>query len=101
MTDRKTARLLTIAVIDMAKPNTVDAGALLTLTAKVKSKMSGGSVTFWVNGVQWGDAMEPRNGKAKLVTASLPVGEHIITANYSGDVNNSASFSPAARIRIR
>jgi hypothetical protein len=78
-------------------PNPSTVGQSVTLTATVTSGSVGpvsptGSVTFVVDGVA---ATQPLvNGVATVVTDTLVVGSHPITATYSGDANYLASSSP-------
>ena len=65
-------------------------GQAVTLTATVTGDAPTGQVDFVESAVLLGSAAL-NAGVATLVTSSLGVGDHAITATYSGDVNNDTS----------
>ena len=79
-----------------SSPNPSVAGQPVTFTAVVSSTAPGftptGTVTFLEGGNSIGSAPLGSNGQASFTIATLAVGNHTITASYSGDFN----FTPAA-----
>ncbi|MBV8069650.1 MAG: Ig-like domain repeat protein [Acidobacteriaceae bacterium] len=73
----------------------------VTFTATVTSKLGNitGTVTFNDNGKAFA-TVTLANGKAVTSTSSLTVGQHSITAYYSGDTNHVASTSPVLKQSI-
>jgi len=70
-------------------------GAPVTFTATiVPSVANGETVTFYDGGVAIGTGAIS-GGKATLMTSTLVVGSHIITASYPGDANCTGSTSAA------
>jgi hypothetical protein len=65
---------------------------VVTFTASLMSGMPSGAVTFYNDGVMMGTSALV-NGVATLVTGTLPVGTHPITATYGGDTNYNGSTS--------
>jgi hypothetical protein len=76
-------------------PDPATAGSAVTLTATVESVMPGGTVTFTDGSTVVGHATVGSGGTASLVTASLAVGAHQLTAEYEGDADDLPSSSPA------
>lgn len=82
-----------------ASSTVATASQSITLTATVMPVTSGspsGTVTFYDKGNALGSAVALVNGAAQYVTSTLALGQHIITASYSGDANflaNSAISS--------
>jgi hypothetical protein len=75
-------------------------GQTITLTATVSlvpagAGLSTGSVSFQDGSSVLGTAMVNPNGVATLTTSGLSVGNHTITAIYSGDTNATGSTSTA------
>ena len=67
-------------------------GAAVTFTAHLDALNSssgtpGGTVQFKVDGTNYGAPVPLTGGYASRTTATLPVGEHSVRAEYSGDVN--------------
>lgn len=62
------------------------------LTATVAGFEPTGNVNFLANGVSLG-VVPLASGAASLPVSSLALGQHIITAEYSGDINNVSSTS--------
>lgn len=80
-------------------------GADATFTATVAVEPPGagiptGSVQFLDNGVNLGAPVPLIGGTAALVTNTLPVGMHVITATYSGDMHFNPSTSPPHNLLI-
>ena len=74
-------------------------GQNIALTAQVAAVAPGsgtptGSVTFFDNGTELGELGLNAGGAAIYMTSSLALGNHSITASYSGDSNFIASTSP-------
>ncbi|WP_263417411.1 Ig-like domain repeat protein [Terriglobus albidus] len=89
-----------------ASASTVDAGAQLQLSATVTpSQTTGGqvtgTVTFYDGSTVLGTTTVPSNGVAQLVTTSLSVGSHTLTATYSGSTNYATSTSNIAAVTVR
>jgi hypothetical protein len=71
---------------------------LVTFTATITpssagSFTAGGTVTFYDGNTPLGTPVPVTAGKAALTTSSLPLGNHPITAVYTGDANFSGSSS--------
>ena len=73
-------------------------GQTVKITASVDSTYhfgsSGGTITFYDNGVSIGSSIMEGNG-VNLTISTLAAGAHSITANYGGDANLAASTSTA------
>lgn len=78
----------TTTLVSGTNPSTV--GQAVTLTATVTGAAPVGQVFFVESDVLLG-AADLNAGVATLVTSSLPVGSHALTAAYFGDANNDAS----------
>jgi hypothetical protein len=76
-----------------ANPSTE--GEAVTLTATVTGDSPTGTVSFDDGGSDLGDGTLNGAGVATLVTSSLSVGDHEITATYEGDSGNDGSSSVA------
>ncbi len=78
------------------------AGLPVTLTATVNSTNAnaGGTVQFKNGANPLGAPIAVVNGKAALTTTGLPAGSDIVTATYSGDVNDLNSSSSSVAIVI-
>jgi subtilase family serine protease len=81
----------TSTALTTANP-TIQRGASVTFTAVVASTQSGGpaltgTIQFTNNGASIGSPVILVNGQAQLSTSSLPSGNLLISANYSGDTN--------------
>ena len=79
----------TTTLVSSANPST--AGQAVTLTATVTGDAPDGYVDFADSGVPIGTA-DLTAGVATLVAGSLTVGDHALTATYSGDANNMTSL---------
>jgi YD repeat-containing protein len=66
------------------------AGTPVTLTANVAGNSPAGTVTFREGAIVLGTATVS-NGSASLTLATLALGQHTVTATYSGDANNAPS----------
>jgi Big-like domain-containing protein len=75
----------TVSVTSSVNPS--DFGQAVTFTATVSSGSGTptGTVQFKDGGVNLGSAQALTNGTAQLTTATLSSGNHVITAEYSGD----------------
>ncbi len=84
----------TTAVSSALDPSTV--GEAVTLTAVVSPAAATGTVEFKQSGVVIGEcsAQAVSSGIATCTVTSLPAGGRWVTANYSGDSNYAASWSP-------
>jgi hypothetical protein len=71
-----------------------NAGAPITFTVTVTGNGPTGTVTFNDGTVALG-TVPLAGGAATFTTASLAPGQHVITANYSGDANNQPVTSAA------
>ena len=73
----------------------------VTFTATIGSNVSDtrtGTVQFYDNGTALGSAQSVNSGGvATLSIATLTVGTHVITANYSGDATFSASYGSVSQ----
>jgi hypothetical protein len=78
-----------------SSPNPSLPGQVVTITSTVTGSAPTGSVQFKNGGVNLDAAVTLSGGSAVLVSNSLAVGNHSITAAYDGDAGNTASVSPA------
>src|SRR5262245_7259780 len=84
----------TTALASSQNPST--AGQPVTFTATLSTQsgtVSGGTVTFFRNGVQLGNPVPLTGQQAQLTTSSLPTGTGSITATYSGAAGFAGSTS--------
>jgi hypothetical protein len=87
------APLLATTTTMASSNNPSQQGQFVTLTATVTPLGATGTVTF-VDGIfVLGTVAVGLNGQASIVTSSLAVGPHFITANYSGDATYASSAS--------
>jgi len=82
--------LLPFAFVLTSSANPAEPGSLITLTASLTALAPGsgtpsGTVQFRIDGADFGAAVSLIDGVASISTASLPVGVHNISAEYSGD----------------
>jgi len=92
-----TALLTQSSVTVSASPATIIQGQSVTLTATVTGNTPTGAVQFQVNGVSIGPLITLANGVATLTTTQLTlIGNDVITAIYSGDLNNAGAGTLAA-----
>jgi hypothetical protein len=96
-----TASTTVTTTTKLSAPTTATYGALVTLTATVRSASSTptGSVAFY-NGTATLGTVKLNNGVASLKTTALPVGTDKITAAYTGSGQFSASTSPTATVFV-
>ena len=73
-------------------PNPSTAGSNVVLTATVSPSSASGSVEFFDGAASLGSAPVV-GGVASLSTSSLSVGNHALTATYSGDATHAGSTS--------
>ncbi|MDE2590151.1 MAG: Ig-like domain repeat protein, partial [Patescibacteria group bacterium] len=66
-------------------------GQYLTFTATVSPSTSSGTVQFQVDGNNVGVPVSLSGGAATWSTSSIPVGLHVVTAVYSGNLNSFGS----------
>ena len=86
----------TTAVALNASPNPSNAGQDITLNASVTGNSPTGTIQFLDGAASLGSPVPLSGaGTASLVTSVLSVGNHNLTAAYSGDANNLAATSPA------
>ncbi len=88
LTVSKVATTVTLS----AGPNPAPFGSPVTIAAGVTPKSATGTVQFLDGATPIGSAAVT-SGSASLVSSSLTVGDHSITAVYSGDAGNSGSTS--------
>lgn len=81
-------------------PTAVVVGATVALKATVSPAVNGGTVNFYADGVLLGTAQCDANGIATLVTSSLTVGAHNITAVFAGDILNATSTSSEVDVTV-
>jgi hypothetical protein len=77
------------------------AGTPLTFRATVTPAGATGTVTFFDGTTPISSPVPLSNGSASFTTASLSVGSHSISAQYSGDANYNPSSSPVHKLAIR
>lgn len=79
-----------------ANPSTQ--GVAITFTATVSPASAGGTVAFKSDGgtVTGCAAQALTGGQASCTTSALPVGTHVITAEYGGDTNHNGSSGTLA-----
>jgi serine protease len=102
-----TSTALTQAVAQAASSTALNAsaasltqGQTLTLTATVSGYAPTGSVQFKDAGIDLGGTVTLVDGLASYATNTLIVGNHTITAVYSGDANNAGSTSAVASVSV-
>jgi hypothetical protein len=69
-------------------------GQAVTLTVAISPAQATGTVQFWDGSNALG-TVALSSGAAALAVSTLTVGDHSISASYSGDGNTAASTSPA------
>src|SRR3989442_1842486 len=67
----------------------------VTFTATVSPSSATGTIQFQVDGTDCGSLVTLSGGTATLVTSSLSVGTHSVTASYGGDSNFAGNTSSA------
>ena len=87
-----------------ASPANTSAGTNVTLNATVAPSAGNGTptgtVTFMNGSAKLGSGTLNSSGVATLTTTAIPVGNHSVTAVYSGDSSFAASTSPAVSVNI-
>jgi hypothetical protein len=86
-------------------PNPASLGQSVALTATITpgthaGYTSTGTVTFYDDGTPIGSPVTVSNGHAVLTKSDLAVGDHDITAVYSGDTNFTGSTAAAATLTV-
>jgi hypothetical protein len=89
-----TAQTTSVALASSLDPSLVGQSVTFTATVSASSATPTGAVTF-KDGVATLGSGTLTGGVATLTTAALTGGPHTITALYNGDINFSASTSPA------
>ena len=84
----------TVAVSSSANPSLVGAAVQFTATVNNGGTALTGTVTFFDGATQL-CSVSVAGSAGQCSTAGLTLGQHNITANYSGDANNASSVSPA------
>ena len=77
----------TVSVTSSVNPSDLGQSVKFTATVTSGSGTPTGTVQFKDGGVNLGSAQSLTNGTAELTTATLSSGNHVITAEYSGDTN--------------
>jgi hypothetical protein len=72
----------------------------LTLTATVTGKSPVGTVTFLVDGALANTGLLGSAGKASVVSNSLSMGAHTLSALYDGDASNAPSASQTVSVTV-
>ena len=90
-------------IVETSTPNPSIAAAPVLIAAKVDggSGIRGGDVVFLADGASLGSAPIDLTGAASLTTSSLPVGQHLLTADYEGDGSNAPSISSALAFTVQ
>ncbi len=83
-----------VSVALTSSATTVSAGQSVTFTATVTGNTPTGTVQFYINGIAVQSPVTLSNGIASLTT-TLNAGTDLISASYSGDVNNAAYTTSA------
>jgi hypothetical protein len=81
----------TTTLTSSVNPSSVGESVTFTATVAASSTVDAGTVTFFDNGTAMGPAVTLTNQQAAFTTTSLGIGNHIITAEYSG----GGGFSPS------
>jgi hypothetical protein len=84
----------TVALTSSANPSALGASVVFTATVSGGSVPATGTVVFFNGQVQICSVALNSNAVALCTTSSLILGQHSITASYSGDANNEANTSP-------
>jgi sugar lactone lactonase YvrE len=88
----------TLAVTASANPSAFGESVVFTATVSAHpsgSHMLAGTVVFSEDGLVLGTGVLDATGKASLSTSALSVGDHTITAAYSGDADFTSSTASA------
>ena len=84
-----------IAVSSSLNPSTVGVSVVFNAALSAAVNSPTGSVTFMDGGTAIGNVGLAANGTAAFSTANLALGQHSITAAYSGDSNDAGATSAA------
>ena len=84
-----------IAVSSSLNPSTVGVSVVFNAALSAAVSSPTGSVTFMDGGTAIGNVGLAANGTAAFSTANLALGQHSITAAYSGDGNDAGATSAA------
>jgi hypothetical protein len=84
----------TTTTLNSLTPSTY--GQTVILTATVVPAPAGGTVQFYDNGVALGSPVMVSGGTASYTTNTLSIGNHPITASYSGTIGYTASSTANA-----
>jgi hypothetical protein len=79
-----------VVINSSVNPSTVGATVALTTTLNGAAGAPTGNVVFQDGGTTIGTVGVGANGRATLSISTLTLGQHPITASYSGDTNNAA-----------
>jgi len=82
-----TKKTPTVSLTSSVNPSDFGQSVTFTATASSGSGTPTGTVQFKDGSVNLGSAQALTNGTAQLTTATLSSGNHVITAEYSGDTN--------------
>lgn len=85
----------TTALVSSKNPTVFGQTVAFTATVSAATGTPAGTVTFLDGATSIGTATLDSTGAASFTTSSLAVGNHSITASYSGDSNFNANTSPA------
>ncbi|NYF50753.1 Ig-like domain repeat protein [Tunturiibacter gelidoferens] len=83
-----------------AVTSTVNSTETLTVTVTGSGGIPGGLVTFLDGTTVIGTANLSANGSASLSVSNLSLGQHTLSASYSGDTNDAASSSTPQTIMV-
>ncbi|MBB5342420.1 Ig-like domain repeat protein [Tunturibacter empetritectus] len=83
-----------------AVTSTVNSTETLTVTVTGSGGIPGGQVTFLDGTNVIGTANLSANGSASLSVSNLSLGQHTLSASYSGDTNDAPSSSPPQTIMV-
>jgi hypothetical protein len=94
-----TAQIFSVAQAEasvtlMAAPLSLSDGQPLTVDVSVQGYLPAGAVQLFIDGQPWGAALALSNGAAQLLGGNLQAlaaGNHVLTASYAGDVNNTSA----------
>jgi hypothetical protein len=100
LTETVTAVVTTTSTSLSASTTSLTAGQSLTLTATITGSSPTGTVQFKDGATALGSPVALSGNQASLSTNVLSVGNHSITAVYSGDAANSSSTSSGIVINV-
>lgn len=88
------------AITLTANANPATFGSLVTLTATITGLSPTGTVEFYLGSALQGVGAVNSSGSATFNLATLPVGEHSLSAVYLGDANHETATSAILLMRI-